>query len=97
MPGRGGTAFLVAPQRMMTADHCNSAPDLGKLRMVFGYELDKNVIPQTLVFNKDDVFKIKRVVGSNAAQDWAVIELNRPSGRTPLVLASRAGLRIITA
>ncbi|EDY16931.1 peptidase S1 and S6 chymotrypsin/Hap [Chthoniobacter flavus Ellin428] len=83
-----GTAFLVSGQKAMTARHCVPDDTTAKsLRLVFGYALTSSSIPFTISFQKEDVFHIK-VANSNNSDDWAVLELDRPTTRPALKFGS---------
>lgn len=75
------SGVLIAERLVLTAGHC--APEQGcgaKLRLVFNHHLQAPGRPAQLT--QDDVFTCRRVL-QRGAEDWALIELDRPAQRIP--------------
>jgi V8-like Glu-specific endopeptidase len=89
------SAFLVAPDIMVTAGHCiTSVRDCAEARFVFGFGLsqpnaDLTSVPASQVFSCTSI--ISRALSNATGVDYAVIKLDRPvADRAPLALR-RAG------
>lgn len=88
------TAFLVAPDKLVTAGHCiSSGRDCDEAAFVFDFVLDAPVttpLPSGRLFKTENVYMCARVIHSQAparGADFAIIELDRPvSDRSPLFL-----------
>lgn len=87
-----GSAFLIRRKKIMTAGHCvcpNDSPKLmskewmDTVRVVFRFHKTQSNQDKR-IFDKDDVYKIKKVVSYNfnpnsrIESDWAIIKLDRP-------------------
>jgi V8-like Glu-specific endopeptidase len=82
------TGFLVTPTLLVTAGHCVSSQyDCDQYYWAFGYELraDGN-LPKSIP--REEVYECRRIIATSAHPDYAVLELDRASLRTPLTLAS---------
>lgn len=87
-----GTAFLIAPDRVVTAGHVISSVNIRpeNLKIVFGYDMNED--GPVFFFPEENVYSIKRVlikfVSNNV--DFAVLELDRDVvGRDPLVVSDK--------
>lgn len=80
--GRGiGTAFLIAPDVIMTCYHVVPNDDTAaKLRCEFGYDETLRDRPNS----NDNIYELDRVLfhSSNVELDYAVVALKIPSGRS---------------
>lgn len=76
------SGFLVDKDVLVTAGHCVKAMDIKDMRIVFGYQLGENKVPQNQ-FSSQDVYKIKEVLEVNNAggNDWGVVRLDRATSR----------------
>lgn len=77
------TSFLMGSDLLVTAAHCVSN-DCKKFHYVFDFA---STAPGEVrrTFRADQVFSCKKIVASNADQDWAIVRLDRPvPGREPL-------------
>jgi len=81
------TAFLVAPDIIVTAGHCVSSIDLLQKRWVFGFRMLNNEKCNTRI-EPSEVYKGKEIIARqllNGEEDFAVVRLDRPVvGHTPL-------------
>ncbi|HET9956322.1 MAG TPA: serine protease [Polyangiaceae bacterium] len=102
--GAACTAFLIAPDVMVTAGHCLEDCRFGEfpareVRFVFGFQTDtRGEVPREVP--AENVYRCAEMLGrdmtgmSEADRDFAVFRLDRPvTGRTPLVPAP-AGTRV---
>jgi len=90
------SAFLISPNRLVTAAHCLNAADdrfgpalnCEDIAFVFDHRLNANGNLPTQ-YTQDQIYFCKRVIaGENTveSQDWRVIELDRAANREPLPL-----------
>ncbi|OED35004.1 hypothetical protein AB833_31600 [Chromatiales bacterium (ex Bugula neritina AB1)] len=90
------TAFLIGPSRVVTAAHCINAKgdsnilafDCEEVLFVFDYEImdDGEVRRQ---YQSNQIYTCHSIVhhnGQDGPADWAVIELDRATGRSPVAL-----------
>jgi V8-like Glu-specific endopeptidase len=90
LTGADCSGVLVAPNVVVTAGHCvrevaqsRDAPALSDIRFVFGYVARDMHDPGRSEYDKQQVFRGKRLIGgklfpaSQGNDDWAVIELDR--------------------
>ncbi len=86
------TGFLVGPDLVATAGHCLDSNSLKDVAFVFDYHMttQKTYLKATrLATQSENVFFAKEIVGrqcSTNAADWALVRLDRPTGREPLKL-----------
>lgn len=85
------TAFLVAPDIVVTAQHCISQVPLERIRLILGFELaDKNAVPD-YVIKEREVFTPVEIVGGSDGQtlDFVMLRLDHKAVLQPsLPLAS---------
>ncbi len=75
------SGVLIAEQLVLTAGHCAPKEGCGaKLRLVFNHHLQAP--GRQAQITQDDVFSCRRVL-QRGAEDWALIELDRPAQRAP--------------
>lgn len=89
------TAFLVADDRLLTAAHCVKDHELGEFLFVFDFATDARGRVRT-VFDRSRAFRGVELVASDPEEDWAVVRLDRGTGREPLSLRKRGTLRLGT-
>jgi hypothetical protein len=94
------TAFLVAPDRLVTAGHCMlSRKDCKDYRFIFDYEYktasaDPNEVP------KENVYSCKKILKTMSSEtelvpDFAIVKLDRPVvGRLPLKTRATGDLQL---
>lgn len=70
-----GTAFLVSPRAVATADHVLDDVSLTRLVLVFDYEVRDGEVPETV----REVYYPRRVLSRAAGKthDWAIVELEK--------------------
>jgi len=83
------TGFVVGPDVVATAGHCINESTLSNVRFVFGYRMvsDKDA---NMTFPNGDVFRAVKLLGWSQVSDgpdWALVKLDRPTGRAPLQLS----------
>ena len=86
------TGFLVGEDILVTAGHCLQKAPCADTSIVFGYQMESadSLTPLT----SDDVFKCTDVVAQvlpnqdNQFLDYAIVKLNRSTGRTGLAYTS---------
>lgn len=83
------SAFLVAPDLLVSAGHC--VERASRLRFIFGFEmLDRTSPARTRGIPRENVYECSKIVGysSSGTNDWAVFRLSRPveGAREPLRL-----------
>jgi V8-like Glu-specific endopeptidase len=82
------SAFLVAPDVLMTAGHCVMGPsDCAIYNWIFDYEMTENEAPTFVA--KENVFQCKSIIAHSygiGKPDYALIRLDRPTHREPLKL-----------
>jgi hypothetical protein len=94
-----GTAFLVGEDRIVTASHClPPGIPLDRLRLIFGYALWSDTVPNSIVVRDEDIYRFKKILARKdnqvpdaqrlKAEDWAVLQLTRKSNRAPLKLGN---------
>jgi V8-like Glu-specific endopeptidase len=89
--GAYASAFLVAPDLIVTASHCvtgPTCPPLDHIRVVFGFAVDPHNPDPNKVSNSD-IYQVTSIVGEDLTEgkDWAILRLNRPvTNRTPLAI-----------
>ena len=87
------TAFLVAPDVIVTAGHCAKHLDLPTSRFVFGFRMT-NATQAVTSFPKADVYAGKEIIGraldNSTGEDWAIVRLDRAvAGVTPIKFRSQ--------
>lgn len=84
-----GSGFLVTASRLYTAGHClPDGVDVSRLRIIFDYKLLSDAVPRTIAIHKEDVYSIKKVVKHDTTEDWAILDLDRATKRTPVSLGT---------
>lgn len=86
------TGFLVQDDILVTAGHCIRAVPCSEMSVVFGFQLqpDSSLAPLTT----QNIFKCTKIIADvtptkeNTFLDYAIINLDRPTGRTGLAYAS---------
>jgi hypothetical protein len=78
-----GSCFLVAPDIIVTANHCINGPKIpavAKIRIVFGFKMiDRN--EPTLTFPDDQIRMIRDIIAvgrENSEWDFAILRLDKP-------------------
>lgn len=99
------TAFLVAPDLVVTTGHCLDAGDCGEKAFVFGFAVTDPSQPAPPVLPADNIYYCTEVVARsfhNAPDysDYSVVRLDRPViGRDPLPIrptgAPTVGTRVV--
>jgi len=81
------TAFLVAPNIMITAGHCLDVVQPGEVAIIFGFQVDSfgqipDILPASKVYFVDEIVH----VANNFFDDYAIFRLDRnvPSNVKPL-------------
>lgn len=92
-----GTAFLVAPDQVLTAHHvASSASFLEGMRVIFDFMLEADpaphVVPPGWKLPGEAVHEIESVVAEDEANDWCLLKLKKASARPVLKLASTAAV-----
>lgn len=90
------SGFLVAEDILVTAGHCiTSAQDCQKNVWVFDYTSDN---ASKRILNKDNIFACKKIIKREQSQeslvDYAVIQLDRKTGREPLAFRKEGKIEI---
>ena len=83
------TGFLVGPDILMTAGHCvTNMKDCQGSDWVFDFEMSEKEGNPTGI-NRNNVYQCKSILAQSAGNkiDFAIIQLDRPTDRTPLNLA----------
>ena len=86
------TGFLVSDNILVTAGHCLEKTACADTRIVFGYRLESSDSMAPLT--SKDIFKCAEVIAQtiptpdNQSLDYALIKLDRPSGRAGLAYAT---------
>ena len=82
------TGFLVGEDILVTAGHCLQKAACSDTSIVFGFQMESN--SSLAAMTKDDVFECAEVVAQvlpnqeNQFLDYAIIKLERPTGRAGL-------------
>jgi hypothetical protein len=82
------TGFLVKDDILVTAGHCLQKTPCSDTSIVFGYQMESS--NSLAALTKDDVFRCSKVVAQaipsqeNQYLDYAIIKLDRPTGRAGL-------------
>jgi V8-like Glu-specific endopeptidase len=90
------TGFLVTEDILVTAGHCLEKTPCSDTSIVFGFYMESDNSLATL--KKENVFKCSKVIAQespspeNQYLDYAIIKLDRPTGRAALEYASEAHL-----
>jgi hypothetical protein len=89
------SAFLVAPDVMVTAGHCiSTASSCDSARFVFGYQMASAKAPNIWEIANSEVYSCAKIIHSisNDNDDFAVVQLDRPvTGHSPLLYRSTGG------
>ncbi len=91
------SGFLVTDRHMVTAGHCvRSASDCSRLSVVFDYlyagkGADPTIAPKSAVYQCSRL--VTRVVNSEEGIDFAIVELDRRTGRPPLPIRRQGRVR----
>jgi hypothetical protein len=86
------TAFLVGPDRVVTAGHCLDSNDLSDMAFVFGFAVTDPNLPVAVTVPESNVYFGAEVVGHSFHDapdysDYSVVRLDRPvTGRDPLTI-----------
>jgi V8-like Glu-specific endopeptidase len=86
------TGFLVSDDVLVTAGHCLEKTDCADTRIIFGYRMESSNSMAALTTK--DIFKCAEVIAQvtskpdNQSLDYAIIKLDRPSGRAGLTYAT---------
>jgi hypothetical protein len=86
------TAFLAAPDRVVTTGHCVESDELNEIAFVFGFAITDPSQPAPLVVPESDVYFPAAVVARSFHDapdysDYTVVRLDRPvTGRDPLAI-----------
>lgn len=78
LPSRG-TAFLVGPDLIVTANHVLNVANFGRYVVVFGFDAEQDGAARTK-FHPEQIVSFKRVVKSSSTgtgNDWSIVELER--------------------
>ncbi len=85
------SGFLVGPDLIATAGHCVDDNRCPQTAFAFSFQMNKDNTP-VLAFPQTEVYGCKKVIAREltAAQDWALVQLDRPvTNHKPLALAKR--------
>jgi len=89
------SAFLVAPDVMITAGHCVSTPSsCESARFVFGFRMTSVKVPNIWETSSSEIYSCAKILHSisTEAEDFAVVQLDRPvTQHTPLLYRSTGG------
>ena len=86
------TGFLVGEDTLVTAGHCLEKVSCADTDIVFGFQLTADQSLATLT--RDDLFECAKVIAKvtptpeNQSLDYAVLKLDRPTGRPGLLYAT---------
>lgn len=86
------TGFLVSDDMLVTAGHCLEKTACADTRIIFDYRMESSSSMAALTV--DDVFKCTEVIAQvtprqdDQSLDYAIIKLDRPSGRAGLAYAT---------
>ena len=84
-----GTAFLVAPTLVVTANHCLNEVTFAHRCLIFDFETDADGVAPT-TYREDQIYAVTAFHGgifTKTAEDWSLMELDRPvTGRDALKL-----------
>jgi hypothetical protein len=82
------TGFLVGEDILVTAGHCLQKTACTDTNIVFGFQMESDNSPGTIT--KDDIFECAEIIAQaspnseNHFLDYAIIRLDRPTGRAGL-------------
>jgi V8-like Glu-specific endopeptidase len=86
------TGFLVNDDLLVTAEHCLQRTSCSNTIIVFGFQLESN--DSFAPLTKDNIFKCTEVIAQttpsqdNQYLDYAILKLDRPTGRKGLAYAT---------
>lgn len=86
------TAFLAAPDLVVTTGHCVEPGDLGEVAFVFGFAVADPALPAPVTVPESNVYYASAIVGRSLHDapdysDYTVVKLDRPvTGRDPLTI-----------
>ena len=97
--GTSCSGFLVAPNKIATADHCISEVPCSGLKIVFGFVVAANGGAAPTSVPSADVYQCASVSAESAPEDWAILTLDRVvSGpRPPLNVARNSAVALNAA
>ncbi len=80
------SGFLVAPDIIATAGHCESAYGCGEIAVVFGFVMSgPGCDTPVLTLDESEIYYCTEVIASTIGSDWALLRLDREVvGHSPL-------------